>query len=240
MRLVGVIDLRGGRAVHARGGQRADYLPIGDGDAVALARRYAALGVRELYVADLDAIQGGITRHAVVASICDVGVPVWLDAGISSRDLARDTVKAGAARVVVGLETLTSIEALTGICAEVGGEHVAFSLDLRDGTPIGTVAAGELPERIAARAAGAGAGTLIVLDLGRVGADAGMDVELMARVRAAVPDRILLAGGGVRGLDDLEQLANAGCDGALVATALHAGRMSAAEIQAAHHFSVRR
>jgi uncharacterized protein related to proFAR isomerase len=34
---------------------------------------------------------------------------------------------------------------------------------------------------------------------------------------------IVLAGGGVRGPDDLSALAAAGCDGALIATALHTG-----------------
>jgi uncharacterized protein related to proFAR isomerase len=37
-----------------------------------------------------------------------------------------------------------------------------------------------------------------------------------------VPGLTLLAGGGVRGTEDLEKLAGAGCDGALVATALDA------------------
>ena len=45
------------------------------------------------------------------------------------------------------------------------------------------------------------------------------------RVRRAVPDVALLAGGGVRGPEDLQRLADAGCDGALVATALHDGRL---------------
>jgi phosphoribosylformimino-5-aminoimidazole carboxamide ribotide isomerase len=44
---------------------------------------------------------------------------------------------------------------------------------------------------------------------------------------------ILLAGGGVRGLKDLESLAGCGCDGALVATALHDGRLGAADLMAA-------
>ena len=35
----------------------------------------------------------------------------------------------------------------------------------------------------------------------------------------------LLAGGGVAGMEDLRRLAGAGCDGALVATALHSGRI---------------
>ncbi len=41
-------------------------------------------------------------------------------------------------------------------------------------------------------------------------------------VRQAIPDVTLLVGGGIRGVDDLRDLAAVGCDGVLVATALHA------------------
>jgi len=41
----------------------------------------------------------------------------------------------------------------------------------------------------------------------------------------------LIAGGGVRGIDDLVALADAGCDAALVASALHDGRLTPEEIR---------
>jgi phosphoribosylformimino-5-aminoimidazole carboxamide ribotide isomerase len=63
MRVVGVIDLKAGTAVHAVRGERESYRPVSsviggdDGDAVALARGFRSeLGLDELYVADLDAI----------------------------------------------------------------------------------------------------------------------------------------------------------------------------------------
>ena len=238
MRVIGVIDLRGGRAVHARAGARDDYAPLGD--AVALARTYVDRhGLGELYVADLDAIldatyvgrpfqgrrHGGPERVALhtVEGICGLA-PVWLDAGISAIDDARHVVEIGAAHVVVGLETLLSFAALHGICAAVGGQRVAFSLDVRGGDPIG-IAADDAAGVVAARAADAGVGAIIVLDLARVGMKSGIDVELIARVRKAAPGVTLLAGGGVRGPEDLARLADAGGDGALVATALLDGSL---------------
>jgi phosphoribosylformimino-5-aminoimidazole carboxamide ribotide isomerase len=52
-----------------------------------------------------------------------------------------------------------------------------------------------------------------------------VDLDVVRRVRAATGICPLFAGGGVRDEDDLWQLANAGCDGALVATALHEGSL---------------
>ena len=108
--------------------------------------------------------------------------PLWLDAGVSSPERAHDAVRLGAAHVVVGLETLPSYDALAQICAAVGGNRVAFSLDLRDGEPVvanGGIVPGEPAHVVAARAAGAGIGAIIVIDLARVGTGAGLDVELI-------------------------------------------------------------
>src|SRR6185369_7236371 len=177
VRVIGVIDLLGGRAVHAVAGRRDAYHPvrsvagttIGCGDAIALARAYLErLHITELYAADLDAILGRPPQDAVVTAIAAVGVPLALDAGVWSAGNARRALALGAARVVVALETLPSYEALGEICAALGGQRVAFSLDLRNGVPVVAdhgVRPGEPADVIAARVSDAGAGSVIVIDL---------------------------------------------------------------------------
>ena len=194
------------------------------------------LGARELYVADLDAIAGGFgaANRDVVTAIAAAGAPVWLDAGTSSVESARAALALSASTVVVGLETLTSFEALAEICAAVDGRRVAFSIDLRDGRPIAlpNVDHANWPATVIAdRAVGAGAGTVVVLDLARVGTSSGIDVDLMRAVRHAAPNVAVFAGGGVRGQSDLDQLRAVGCDGALVATALLSGAIRASGSQ---------
>lgn len=246
MRVIGVIDLRGGQAVHARAGRRDRYQPvetvpggtIRPGDAVALARAYVErLRLNELYVADLDALAGRRSHDTLIASIAAIGAPLLLDTGVTSIDRARHALALGAQRVVIALETLTGFDALVDICRAIGGAHVAFSLDLRAGQPIvaadAAISPGEAPDALAARARDAGVGTVIVIDLARVGVSSGLDFDLLSRIRARTPGVTLLAGGGVRDAGDLERLADAGCDGALVATALHDGRIAAGEIRAA-------
>lgn len=230
MRICGVIDVQRGRAVHARGGQRERYEPVRRagrvivaGDPLALARAYAAAGVRELYVADLDAIGGGPPQRAIVDRLIGTGLPVMLDAGVSS--IAAAEASGGVASVVVGLETLGSWDALACIADGIGPARTMFSLDLRDGILLGGLAAGGAVPAVAARAVTAGAGGVLVIDLAQVGMSTGPDVERLLAIRAAIPGVTLLAGGGVRDGGDLECLAECGCDGALVATALHEGRL---------------
>jgi phosphoribosylformimino-5-aminoimidazole carboxamide ribotide isomerase len=237
MRVVGVVDLLGGRAVHARGGQREAYAALADsggvsvdGDPVALARSYLdRFHLTDLYLADLDAIVCERPQEALVSAIVSLGKPVWLDAGVSSVDAACGAADLGVARVIVGLETLTSFPELHRICQALGRDRVAFSLDLRDGAPITRWPVGKetSPEILASRAADAGAGAVILIDMRRVGSARGVDLGLVARVRRAVPNVTLLAGGGVRTIVELERLADAGCDGVLLATALHDGTIIA-------------
>jgi phosphoribosylformimino-5-aminoimidazole carboxamide ribotide isomerase len=244
MRVIGVLDLVGGQAVHARAGRREDYAPIETvagqsiepGNALALAEAYVdRLSLTELYVADLDAIRGQGSQDALISRLSDFGVTLWLDAGVSSAAQARHTLKLGASHVVVGLETLSSFKALEEVTDVVGPDQVTFSLDLRNGTPVIAAQAhrslrGTPPHRLAARAAQAGASSVIVIDLARVGTSQGIDLDLMSGVRNALGEITLLAGGGVRGCEDLAQISIAGCDGALVASALHDGRLDAAAI----------
>ena len=224
MRVIGVIDVRHGVAVHARGGVRERYEAVGD--PLDLARKYLDdFGVAELYIADLDAIEDptNAVPHPHVRAICERSA-VWLDAGVSSVVRARDAIALGAARVVVGLETLSSFDELTGISTAVGDERVAFSLDMRHGRPIG-IGEGEHPASLASRAAGCGASAIIVLDLARVGMRTGLDLDLLRDVRHAARGVALIAGGGVRANDDLVRLADIGVDSALVATALLDGTL---------------
>jgi len=254
MRVVGVLDLAGGRAVHAVRGHRDRYVPvttvagvrIDPGEPLALARTYLdSLGLTELYVADLDAIESrgstpprgpaAASHDPLVAAIAGLGATLWLDAGVRSVAEASHARELGATKVVIGLETLPSYDALAEICGSVGAEAVVFSLDLRNGVPV--FAAGfpsdDSAGVVAARAADCGATSIIALDLARVGTETGPDLALIARLRAVVPAVTLLAGGGVRGREDLAMLADAGCDGALVATALQDGRLSAEDVRAA-------
>ena len=231
MRIIPVIDLRSGKAVHGTGGDRARYELVDStitparGDALALAHAYArVLNSRELYVADLDAIGGDAPQYAMHRALSRVAC-CWIDAGVRSEADACALVDGGADRVVVGLETLPGFAVLHAIVARLGADRVVFSLDLRDGHPLTAVDAlrGMRPRELARCAVDAGAETVIALDLARVGSAAGADDAMMLELRGALPGVDLIAGGGVRDRADLARLAAAGATGALVATAVHRG-----------------
>jgi HisA/HisF family protein len=239
MRVVPVIDLKGGTAVHAVRGERERYRPVSnalagdDGDPLALARAFRSeLGLDELYVADLDAITGGDGDHAAVLGALVREARVMVDAGVSEPVRARALLDLGAHRVIVGTETLSAADALDRLLAELPRGAVILSVDLREGRALSPDPrlAGVPALDAVARLHRAGLREAIVLDLARVGSGAGPDVALIAEIHAAFPDLELLAGGGVRDVEDLHALDAAGAAGALVATALHSGVIGPAEL----------
>jgi phosphoribosylformimino-5-aminoimidazole carboxamide ribotide isomerase len=239
MQLIPVMDLVRGQAVHARAGDRALYRPVESvltpghqGDPLALVQAYRdSVGARECYVADLDAIQGEELQRALLRDLARGAAPCGLlvDAGAHSPAGVQEVLGLGAAAVVIGLETLPRLELLRDAVAAAHPGGIVFSLDLRMGRPVLSPAATGAglpePEDLAARAVDAGVGAVLLLDVGRVGTGVGVDLELLRRLRRRFPLVRLLAGGGVAGVEDLRRLAEAGCDGALVATALHTGRV---------------
>jgi phosphoribosylformimino-5-aminoimidazole carboxamide ribotide isomerase len=224
MQIVPVLDLKGGVVVHARRGQRADYAPLRSplvegSEPVAVARALCAVcRTRTIYVADLDALAGAPVNEAALAALASVAEP-WVDAGATTPDRAVAVHRAGAARNVIGTESL-------GPGAEVD-QPVVLSLDLRDGRLISRdpELAGRDPAAAAPLARALSVSEVLVIDLARVGSGSGPPLRAVAELAGALPGVAIYAGGGVRDAADLRALEAAGASGALVATALHEGRI---------------
>ena len=240
MQVIPAVDLAGSLVVHAVGGRRQAYRPLRsilatDPSPVAVARGLAeTLGLKNIYLADLDAIAGAAPAWKTYEQIAACGVDLWIDAGLSGGPRAAEWAEFAAGRgwvagVVAGLESLESPESLGEMLAMIGPKRLVFSLDLADSRPV--CAAVEWrsmsPDAIVAAALAAGVRRMIVLDVARVGTAAGCGTEdLCRRIRHTDATLELTAGGGVRGTADLARLADCGCNAALVATALHDGTIT--------------
>jgi len=248
MQIIPVLDLAGGIAVHAQAGERtrygpltSDLIPHQPGDAVALLRAFhSTLGVHQCYVADLDAIQGGALQRSLLRQLAEFHTgfagALLVDAGTNYAGGALEVLSCGASEVVVGLETLEAFADLASIVHVVGPTRLVFSLDLKLGVPIlhramqDATGAGPDAISLAGQAIATGLNTLLLLDLGRIGTGCGVDLGLLESLRRQFPAIRLLAGGGVLTRGDLERMRDAGCDGALIASAIHSGRVTASDL----------
>jgi phosphoribosylformimino-5-aminoimidazole carboxamide ribotide isomerase len=236
MLIIPVLDLKAGQAVHAVRGERERYVPVqgvlgSGGDAVALASAFRdRLGCRACYVADLDAITGAGDNRGLLRDLAALGMALWVDAGVSEAGAARELAALGAARIIVGSESLRSIEQLAELAARFPPDDLVLSVDVRDGV-LRAPAGVDTPAELVAYATRAGIARVILLDLARVGAAAGPPLDLLAMLGPRFPGLAFYAGGGVRDRADLDALANAGAAGALVATALHRGILTADDLE---------
>jgi phosphoribosylformimino-5-aminoimidazole carboxamide ribotide isomerase len=241
MRIIPVLDLQRGRAVHARGGEREHYQPVrsvlhGGSDPSGLARAYRDdLGCGEIYVADLDAIAGGEPALLRYRELARLGLDVWLDAGVRTEVDAARLIGEGAAVVAIGLETLRHPRELEKIMSRCDAARIAFSLDLHRGEPLAAgraVWAGKDALAIATTVLALGVRRLIVLDLARVGTGGGAGgLELISRLALYDCDLEIVAGGGVASVSDLMALKRSGARAALVASALHDGRLGRSDFE---------
>lgn len=229
MELIPVIDLMGGAVVHARRGARDAYRPIETplSDSAAppdVADGLLALGrFRTLYIADLDAIAGRVGHDAQLQALAwrHPGLTLWVDAGEASPDALARRVAEGPGRPVIGSESLTDrAQAEAALAAGAG----LFSLDYGPEGPRGP---SDLHDNAALWPE-----AVIVMTLARVGAGQGPDLDRLGAILARAEGRRVYAAGGVRDVDDLHRLAELGVAGVLLASALHDGRLSRADIAA--------
>ena len=239
MELICAIDLLDGGAVRLVQGDY-DRRIAADSDPVELAHRFVAAGCRRLHVVDLAGARAGR--------------PLQLELIGRIVAAARDEVPATVVEVGGGLRTAADVgallaradEALLGTaaiedpsflrdCAAAHPGRIAVSLDVRDGRPAldGWLRTGEADiVALAQRLFDDGATRVIVTDTTRDGTLGGPNVALMSRLRAALPDAILVAAGGIGSIDDLRVLSDIGCDGAVVGLALLTGAIDPVEAMA--------
>lgn len=238
MRIVPVLDVLNGVVVRGVGGRRAEYRPLqsrltSSCDPRDVARALAeTFDLAELYVADLDGILQQRPHHALYAQLAASGVSAWVDPGLRTADDGVQLLAAGADVAVAGLESLASADVLRDLLQRLPAERVLFSLDLQAGRPLaGAGWRGADPREIAAAAVAAGVQRLLVLDLADVGCSTGGRTDaLLQHLRTTYPHVQLVAGGGVRGVEDLQRYADLGVDAVLVASALHDGRLTPADV----------
>jgi HisA/HisF family protein len=229
MDVIPVIDLMGGSVVHARRGERASYRPIrstlveGAGPLAVTAALMTLAPFRTLYVADLDAIRGqGGHDHAVAAlAAAYPDTEIWVDRGEtdietpSEREIQHDGVS------VIGSESFEDARTLIHALRASRG---VLSLDHDVDGPLGPREIHDDPAHWPDR--------VIVMTLARVGSDEGPDFGRLADAVARSGGRKIYAAGGVRNLEDLAALQDLGVAGALVASALHDGRINADRLAA--------
>jgi phosphoribosylformimino-5-aminoimidazole carboxamide ribotide isomerase len=175
----------------------------------------------KFYVADLDAIENKGNNNAALRqlSLEFPDIVFWVDAGIADAYDAERWLEAGLGHLVLGSETQRDSELIRFLCRN---NRTILSLDFRGDTFLGPTALLNEAEIWPIN--------VIVMTLARVGSASGPDMSRLTTIKSRVVGHQIYAAGGVRDANDLALLAQAGIAGALVATSLHNGKLTGAQI----------
>jgi HisA/HisF family protein len=239
MQVLPVIDLLRGVVVRGIAGQRSEYRPLQSKlttsvQPLDVARAIRSMfGFTNLYVADLDAIIDKQPNWNCYHALLNDGFHLFVDAGVRDVALSLELSRVGA-EPIIGLESCPSPSVLAEIVDANQGQ-VTFSLDLKNGRPLLSSDSAGWSDNIAEiirQAVASGVSRLIVLDLADVGTSSGGQTDtLCCSLKAEFPQIGLTCGGGVRGVGDLQKCKTLGASRVLVASALHDGRLTVADLR---------
>ncbi|PWJ80481.1 phosphoribosylformimino-5-aminoimidazole carboxamide ribotide isomerase [Pseudaminobacter salicylatoxidans] len=227
MRIIPVLDLKGGQVVRAQHGRRDRYKPIvtplsQSPDIVAVAAGLRGLHpFSTFYVADIDAIEGRTPNYDAIARLQgEAGSPtVWWDAGLADLINVAAALATPSLCPVLGSESQKDVSVLERFRDHPG---LILSLDFFADGYRGPSTLLNKPELWPA--------CVIVMTLAKVGAGTGPDFPRLREIKAKAGDREVIAAGGVRHEADLRQLSELGVSAALVATSLHNGVLTPKQI----------
>jgi phosphoribosylformimino-5-aminoimidazole carboxamide ribotide isomerase len=219
MDLVLAMDLRHGAVVHGKAGNRTEYLPLDWGISTTSEplRYIEELRPKNLYIADLDRIEKTGSHEDVIKACARRVSCCYVDRGICT---PHENLKGDNIVNVIGTET----------CGDNLSRYKSgfLSLDIKHGK---VIPSGRTPVDLLVEADRMGFEGCIILNLGAVGTQKGIDQEHTLRSLRSAYSGKLLYGGGVATTDDLHRLADAGFDGAIIATAVHQGKIPLSWVQ---------
>ena len=222
--IIPVLDIKDGIAVSGKSGNRETYKPLQtvfhpSSHPLEIARALFDAGAKQLYIADLDAIEGKDSNRDLVGEINQF-IPVMLDCGANDIDSVSEALRV-ADKVIVATETLKNMDDLHGIFCRVNRERIILSIDVMDNKVLSKYM--ELDFNILREnLEKLQPSQIILLDISNVGTEKGINWKLMDEFAGL--ELSIILGGGITG-EDMSQFDKMGVDKVLVGTALHQGQM---------------
>jgi len=234
MQIIPAIDILGGQCVIQT---KSDFSQVAtySEEPTEVAKRFEAAGLDRLHIVDLDgARRGVVTNLAVLESIAaETQVVIDFGGGVKTDDDVKKIFEAGAAMVNIGSIAVKAPDRFDAWIDRYGSDSFLLGADVKDCklsidgwktvTEIDVVPF--LSEYVAK-----GLNQAFVTDVSKDGSMQGPSIELYKKIRHALPDFRLIASGGVRSIDDIEQLKQIGCSGAIIGKAIYEGKITLAEL----------
>lgn len=223
------MDILNGIVVHAVRGERSKYKPVENSricDSSDPFDMISAIGPPEVYIADLDHLIHVGENFELIKKI-SAKTKTMVDIGVKNMD---DVYKCAAIAdtVIIGTET-AALDIIEEASTRFPG-RIDVSIDMKNGMVLTEDREIDArPEELIRRLNVFDLKDIILLDLSKVGTGTGINKDFLKKM-AGISVHSILAGGGIKDLDDINALKESGISGALVATAVHNGNIPIALI----------
>lgn len=230
MKIIPVIDYQYGQVVLAKAGLREKYQPASSSlsqssdihhviEAILTFARF-----KTIYIADLDCIERQHFDSQLWTSVCNKypHIEFWIDVG-SMYDQWTETMRSSTnARPIVGSESFSTVEILEAALNNLNQYNPLLSIDIKHNRILGPA---NLFDHHAVWPK-----DVIILSLGHVGRDVGPDRQVLRHMEPYQVSHNFYYGGGIRNLEDIQRLSEQNVEGALIASMLHNGKVTGAEL----------
>lgn len=239
-RILPCLDVSAGRVVKG-----VNFVNLIDaGDPVELARLYNDAGADELVFLDITATheERDTIVDVVYRTAEEVFIPLTVGGGIQSLGQIKQLLRAGADKVSINSAAVRNPDLIDQTSDRFGNQCIVVAIDARrrtetdnpgwnvyvrggrENTGIDAIVWAKDAER-------RGAGELLVTSMDADGTQAGYDLELTAKIAEQVEIPVIASGGAGNCHHIYEALTRGKAEAALLASLLHFGQLSVAEIK---------
>ncbi len=231
MLLIPAIDIKDGQCVRLVQGSMHDAT-VYAADPLTQAERWADAGARRIHLVDLNgAVEGKPVNADAIQRIARAHpqIELQLGGGIRQADTAKRYLDMGVNYVVIGTRAVEEPSFITQIDKAHPGSVIA-GIDVRDGAAAthGWAQSGRTDiVELAMQLADCGAVAIVYTDIGRDGMLSGVNVQATASLASQISIPVI-ASGGIRDIDDIEQLMavrDHGILGAIAGKSLYEGTL---------------
>jgi imidazole glycerol-phosphate synthase subunit HisF len=241
-RIIPCLDVRDGRTT--KGIKFKNNVDIGD--PVAMARFYYEAGADELVFYDITASSDrrNIMIDVVRQVAAEIFIPFSVGGGIRNLQDMREVLLAGAEKVSVNSAAILDPTLITAGAEAFGSQCVVLGMDVKRVTPSATIPTGyemvinggRTPMGIdalwwAREAVRLGAGEICLNSIDADGTQAGYELNLTRMISEAVPIPVIASGGAGVPEHLYEVLSQGRADAALIASMVHYGTYTVAQIK---------
>jgi phosphoribosylformimino-5-aminoimidazole carboxamide ribotide isomerase len=222
------IDLKDGNCVRLLKGDM-DAATVFNDNPAAQAKAFVDAGCQWLHLVDLNGAFAGkpVNANAVKAILAAVDVPVQLGGGIRDIATMEGWFEAGLSRLILGTLAVKNPELVIEACRLFPGK-IAVGIDALSGKVAveGWAEASKLGViELAKKFEDVGVAAIIHTDIDRDGTLTGVNAEASSELAAAISIPVI-ASGGVKDLDDMRRVRDAGnLDGVITGRAIYDGGM---------------